>query len=581
MGQAEHAFFRDLCETIPDAIVVVDAEGQITYTNARVSDLFGYQPEELLEEPVEILVPTDLRDDHVAHRAAYMDDPQTRPMGVGLSLTGQRKDGSTFPVEISLSPVEMDGRDAVIAVVRDTSERESLRTKYRAIMETAPDCICVADAETGDIIEVNDRAAELMGYSKAELEDMHQTDLHPSEEVDRYRALFEDHIEANAIQSSLPDGSPIYVETRNGEQVPVEINARTFELDDHQLITGVFRDISERRERNRELERVEQVINASGDPVYMLDADGRFTFVNEAIERLSGYDQADLIGKPASMVMEPEDVERAEQIIRNLLISDRDRDTFEMTIRTADGETIPTENHIAVIETEEGRLDATVGVVRDISERKARERDLERQNQRLDEFASVVSHDLRNPLTLAAGKLDLAQRDHDDDRLDEVRTALDRMNQIIEDTLTLARQGETVGETDCVDLADFADRCWRTVDTDEADLRVDDPPTVEADRSRLRHLFENLFRNAIDHGGSTVTVTVGQLDDGFYVADDGPGIPPDDRERVFDAGESFAENGTGLGLAIAKRIVEAHEWEIEVTDSAAGGARFEVLTDDA
>jgi len=281
-----------------------------------------------------------------------------------------------------------------------------------------------------------------------------------------------------------------------------------------------------------------------------------------------------------------------------------------------------------------------------------RERELARQNQRLDEFASVVSHDLRNPLNVAVGNLELAQASvDDDDHLPRVVDALDRMDELIDDLLTLARSGRTVDDVQPVDLRSVAEGAWATTDTEGARLRFDgDPGTVRADRSRLTQVFENLFRNAVEHGstsprsqapedsvehgstdnrtqsgdsvehGSTgdppatgggvergspdasttadgpemvdflrsgqedaadVTITVGRTESGFYVEDDGPGIPESAREQVFETGYSTAAAGTGFGLNIVRTIAEAHGWRVAVTEGSTGGARFEFTTVDA
>ncbi len=209
-------------------------------------------------------------------------------------------------------------------------------------------------------------------------------------------------------------------------------------------------------------------------------------------------------------------------------------------------------------------------------DRLTREAELTEQNERLEQFASVVSHDLRSPLQVAQGRVGLAQATYDSEELEIALDALERMNTMIDDLLTLARGGADLGEIQTVSLSALVEECWRTVETGEATLETDGDARLRADQSRLRQLLENLVRNAVEHAGAPVTVTVGALADGqgFYVADDGPGISEEDREKVFTPG--YSSDGTGFGLAIVERIVDAHGWTIDVTDSDAGGTRFVV-----
>ncbi|ELZ34421.1 pas domain s-box [Halogeometricum pallidum JCM 14848] len=240
-------------------------------------------------------------------------------------------------------------------------------------------------------------------------------------------------------------------------------------------------------------------------------------------------------------------------------------------------------------------------------ERKQRERQLHQQNERLEEFASVVSHDLRNPMNVVDGFVDLARETGDVSHLDRAVNGLERMDALVNDVLELARQGRTVGETSTVDLSGVVERAWGAVDTGGATLElVGELGTVSADPGRLTQVFENLVRNAVEHGptgsrsssddavehGSTdgddsrgvdadaVTVTVGPLPNrgGFYVEDDGPGIPPEDRAAVFEQGHTTTEGGSGFGLSIVEGIVEAHGWSVAVTEGRGGGARFEITT---
>jgi len=202
---------------------------------------------------------------------------------------------------------------------------------------------------------------------------------------------------------------------------------------------------------------------------------------------------------------------------------------------------------------------------------------LQERNDRLEEFVSVVSHDLRNPLSVAKGYLELAQESGTIEHLDEVDRAHDRMTRIIDDLLWLAREGRQIGELRRSSLARLVENAWEHTQTPEATLQADCAIAVAADPDRIQQLFENLFRNAVEHAGPSVTVRVGVLGDGpdFYVEDDGPGISGDDRMQVFDAGYTTAADGTGYGLSIVDTIANAHGWELRVTESSEGGARFE------
>jgi len=194
----------------------------------------------------------------------------------------------------------------------------------------------------------------------------------------------------------------------------------------------------------------------------------------------------------------------------------------------------------------------------------------------------MVSHDLRNPLNIAQGNVDLARDTGEDEPLETVKTALDRMEELIEDLLTLARQGQSIDDTERVSLAGIARSCWGMVDVADAELAVDADMELDADPDRLQQLFENLFRNAVEHGGDSVTISVGPLDDsaGFYVEDTGPGIPADEQDDVFESGYTTSRQGTGFGLSIVSEIVDAHGWSVSVTNGETGGARFEIETGD-
>lgn len=321
----------------------------------------------------------------------------------------------------------------------------------------------------------------------------------------------------------------------------------------------------------------EALIQALGDPVCTVDATGAFGYVNGAFERATGYDADTVRGEPLALVF-GDDAEQLQQEMAALSDETSQR-TLEATLSTRAGDTTPVECTLGLLpDAHEHHATATI---HDITRLKRRER-------RLSKFASVVSHDLRNPLDVAMGRAEvvpeIADVDEETERhLDEIFDALKRMEQLIEEVLTLSRQRDELVEVSTVTLADVATDAWGNVETPDATLTVASSGEFRANRSRLLRLLENLFRNAIAHGGPAVTVTVGMLDTrwdtaetGFYVADDGRGVPAEDREQIFEDGYTTSESGTGLGLTIVEEIARSHDWTVEVTDSESGGARFEI-----
>lgn len=233
-----------------------------------------------------------------------------------------------------------------------------------------------------------------------------------------------------------------------------------------------------------------------------------------------------------------------------------------------------------------------VVVLHDITDQKRREQQLRRKNERLEQFAGLVSHDLRNPLMVVASHFELAKADIPEEHTAPMTENLDRMRTMIDDLLTMARAGQTVEETVAIDIHSLAAEAWTHVTTDGVTFEneFEEGTVVQAERSRLLHVFENLYRNARDHNDAPLTVRVGPLTAGdgpaagrivgFFVEDDGAGIPAGERESVFDHGYS-TDDGAGFGLAIVGDIVEAHGWHVQVREGPTGGARFEVYGVDA
>ncbi|ELZ59911.1 MULTISPECIES: ATP-binding protein [Halorubrum] len=304
--------------------------------------------------------------------------------------------------------------------------------------------------------------------------------------------------------------------------------------------------------------------------------------VNDAFESTFGYDAEAVTGESIDEYIVPADAGgEADDLNDRLRRGENVR--REVTRMTADG---PRHFILHVIPIYLNAANAAgFAIYTDVTERREREETLRRQNERLDEFASIVSHDLRNPLSVAEGYVDLARETGDLDHLDRAADAVSRMDELVADLLSLARQGRAVGKTESVSLSDVAREAWESVDTGGATLTVESDATLEASRTRLCELFENVFRNSVEHGRDSaddpLSVRVGatlrddDAVDGFHVEDDGTGLPEEDIDRVFESGFTTEESGTGLGLAISKQVAEAHGWTVEARAAEGGGARFE------
>lgn len=447
---------------------------------------------------------------------------------------------------------------------------QQARSRQRKAIETAHEGIAILDQE-GHFLYVNQAYADLYGYDPDAMIGESWDLIYPDDEV----AFAQNEILPTVSEEGVWYG--VTTGLRSDDTTFLEDHTVT-KTDAGELICSV-RDRSEEKQRETDLIRFRTLVETLDDPVYVLDETGQFDYVNDAFVEMVGYDRETILGSGPGLIKSDTEVEQAEAKLGGILSSEGpDSVQFEVEIQPADDEPILCEDHMGVLPYEGEEFDGSVGILRDITERTRRKRKLERYNERLEQFTSVVSHDLRNPLNLATGRLELAQAECDSEHLDEVAQAHEQMETLIDDLLTLAREGVQGIETEPVSLARVSNACWQTVETVDATLTVEDDLTIQADSERLKELLGNLLRNAIEHAGDEVSVTVGELADrsGFYVADDGPGIPADERESVFEAGHSTADGGTGFGLNIVQEIAESHGWEVRVTDSESGGARFEI-----
>ena len=465
--------------------------------------------------------------------------------------------------------------------LRERRERES--EWYSTLVAEVDDLVTVVDAD-GILTYVSPAVTRVLGYEPDDLVGHEGYEfVHPEDRERNADAL-------NAVLSDPSESETVEVRFRHADGSWRWIEATMRNRLDDDVIDGVLlsrRDITERKEYELEAralaEEYEALLNSVEDAIFLLDVEDGGDGVRFEFERLSpSYERQTGITTEEVQGRTPRDVfgeEQGSELEANYhrCVNAGEPISYQEELRVGDGARFWQTKLAPVVSA--GDVTRLVGVTRNVTERVERERQLRQQNARLEEFASVISHDLRNPLNVAQGRAALLAEQAESDHLGPLLQALDRMEAIVEDTLILARQGDIISETESVSLTDLVGRCWAAVHTDDATVEVVDEVTLQADPDRLRHVFENLFRNAVEHGGADVTVRVGARDEeAIYVEDDGPGIPVEKREKVLEPGHSSARDGTGFGLTIVKRIVEAHGWELSVTDGTDDGARFEFET---
>ncbi len=568
-----------IVEDMGDGILMLDRDGRIGDANPTARRLLATGDDSLTGTPIQDLFAEWDRIEQTGEDEWYEH---------AVTVDGDRRFLELQSSAFSDHHGRAIGELVVVRDVTDRTRREHQLTRYKTVFESVRDRVYVLDSDDRFTM-VNEPLASLLGYEPADLVG------EPFETV-----LPEGESPLSSDSTAATDGGVVEltVETRDGESLPCETRIAPISLDRGESgAVGVIRDISERKAVEQSLaettDRLQTLVEASPLAIVGTSRDGTVEVWNEAAEETFGWSADEVIGDTLPIVPASE---------REQVLADRDRvldgealTGLELQLKRADGSHIDASVSVAPVSDTAGEIHGVVAVIADVTERKERERKLRRQNERLDKFAGIVSHDLRNPLMVASGHLDLVEETGSQESIDHIRTAHRRIEQIIDDVLTLAREGRDIDDPQPVYMPTVVDRAWATTDTGNATLTVgDDLGTVDSDPSRLLELFENLFRNSVEHGstsnrtssksddsvehgGDSVAVSVGSLDEGagFYVADDGPGIPESDREGVFDTGFTTAHDGTGFGLSIVQTVAEAHGWSVSVTESESGGARFE------
>ncbi|WP_440006214.1 PAS domain S-box protein [Halomicrococcus sp. SG-WS-1] len=483
-------------------------------------------------------------------------------------------------------------------------EREQQLERYETIVETVEDGVYALDSDERFVM-VNEAFLDMTGYEREELLGRHASLVHTDEINERAAAM------SDAVTDELGSATlEVDLRSKDGGTIPVESRFGPYRYGSEEFArTGVVRDITERRQLEetltalyvsaRELlgaktkdevaeiavETVTDILDLSGVVTYLYDEEaGRLYPAAQSSE--SGFMREELPAVPpddssiTGHVYATGDSRRfddvtdssylqanATEMRAGVFASMGDHGVIVVGSRAVGGFDERTQRLVDLLAANaEAAFDAV-----------EREHELASQNERLDGFASMLAHELRNPLTIGQMYCHELPAEVDSETVDYIAEAFDRIENMIDVMLVLTQGREAVDDQSRVRLAEMARDAWDDVDTTDATLDVSVDDVIRADETYIRHLFSNLFENAVEHGGPDVTVTVGEMPTGFYVADTGSGIPPGERDAVFEAGYTTAAKygGTGLGLAFVRELAEVYGWECAVTESDAGGARFE------
>jgi len=462
---------RSIFESAVDGIIVIDAKGLIKAFNPAAERLFGYRTEEMLGQNVKLLMPSPDREQHDRYLAHYMETGVPKIIGTGREVRGRRRDGSTFPLHLSVGRMEIDGQPAFTGILHDLSRRVEIEEALR----------------------------------KSE-------------------------------------------------------------------------------------ERLRSIVESAVDGIIVIDERGIIQAFNPSAERLFGYRVSEVLGRNINMLMSSPDRERHDGYLRHYLATGEQKIIGigrEVRALRKDGTTFPV--HLSVGEmVSEGRRSFT-GILHDLSDRVALEQRLAEQKSlaKLGEMAAVVAHEVKNPIAGIRGALQvitsrMPAEQRDRTILLDIITRLDALNRIVQDMLMFARPRALQKEPLAIGrlIGDTVAMIERDPSMLNLEIGVSGSADISGDREMLQIVFQNLLMNAAQamegQGRIEVTITQANRRCRVVVADRGPGMPQEVRDKAFDAFFTTKHRGTGLGLPIARRVVEAHGGTIYIDVPPAGGTTISV-----
>ncbi len=599
--------YRGLLEAAPDAMVVVDQAGEIVLLNVQAEKQFGYSRDELLGQRVTNIIPAGFAERLVTDATRSETDALAQEIGTGIELSGRRRDGSQFPIEIMLSPLDSPSGILVTAAIRNISVRKAADTQlaqmegqYRGLLEAAPDAMVVVD-QAGNIVLVNVQAEKQFGYRRDELLGQRVTNIIPDGFAER---LVTDATRSatDALAQEIGTGIELSGRRRDGTQFPIEIMLSPLDSPSGVLVTAAIRNISVRKIAETHLAQMEGryrgLLEAAPDAMVVVEQAGKIVLANVQAEKQFGYSRDELLGQMVTNII-PEGF--AERLVTDATRSKTDAlaqeigTGIELSGRRRDGSQFPIEIMLSPLDSPSGIL--VTAAIRNISVRKAADHQL-RQSQKMElvgQLTGGVAHDFNNILTIIMANADALQEEENLDpavitRLDQIATAVQRAADLTRSLLAFSRKQALIPKpTDLNELVTATGELLRRALGEQVEIGFVLAPqlrTVEVDRAQIETALVNLCVNARDAmpGGGKLTIEtrnvtidedyaahIPDAEAGDYVllsvTDNGTGMPPDTIARVFEPFFTTKEvgKGTGLGLSMVYGFIKQSNGHIKVS----------------
>jgi len=597
-----------------DGLITINEKGIIESFNPACVRIFGYQAAEAIGQNVKMLMPEPYHSEHDGYLSRYVATGDAHVIGTGREVRGRRKDGTTFPMDLSVSAFELEDVRHFSGIIRDITERKEAErkiaeeaTRLLAVMNTVLDGLITIDA-SGIIQSFNRAAVRIFGYQPEEVIGQNVKILMPEPYHAGHDGYLKNYLTTGNAKV-IGIGREVSARRKDGSIFPMELGVNEMSIEGERMFVGTIRDITELKEAERQTALLAAIVEFSDDAIISKSLDGTILSWNNGAEHLFGYSAAEAIGQHIKLIIPFERMEEEQQIIAQIHAG-KPVAHFDTMRRTKDGRLIDISLSVSPILDTSGKVIGASKTARDITERKQVEmellrytKELERSNQELDDFAYIASHDLKEPLRGLFNHATFLLEDYaaklDEDgvrRLNRLAHLSQRMEHLVNDLLYFSRLGRTelaIQETDLnLIVSDIEQMMEATLKEKNAHIRVPKKlPAIVCDRPRITEVFRNLITNAVKYNDKAERmVEIGYLENletlqgtensVFYVKDNGVGIAPEFYQEIFrifrrlQRGTESKEEGTGVGLTFVKKIIERHKGRIWLESMSGQGTVF-------